>query len=370
MIKGLLRFIIAIIFILSGFVKAVDLVGFSFKMEEYFAPSVFNMPFLEKFALLFSIIVVVLELFLGFMLLLKLKLKFTLSALIALCIFFGFLTFYSAYFNVVTDCGCFGDAIKFTPWQSFIKDIVLLVGLIIVFILYRKEFKKKDDYTFSSKKDPSNTFKYILLGLFTLGMIYIMAQGIMHEPLIDFRDYKIGTDIKGEKEKINKNPSEYKTFYSLKNQKTGEILKVNQDDYIKETKYWAEGSPWKIEEGKNESVLVKEGYKSEIAKFKIEDLTGQEINDEIINAPKAILVFSYHPKEVPADLLQKLEAKVNAQKGAVIYGVSTDHNTFKTIKNAMMDGTAIKTIARSNPFVLILEKGKIVDKQPAKDYIK
>ncbi|MEY8759424.1 BT_3928 family protein [Chryseobacterium tongliaoense] len=368
MIKGLLRFIIAVIFILSGFVKAVDLVGFSFKMEEYFSPAVFNMPFFEKFALLFSVIVVVLELFLGFMLLLKLKLKFTLSALIALCIFFGFLTFYSAYYNVVTDCGCFGDAIKFTPWQSFIKDVVLLAGLIILFVLYRKDFVKKDEYS-NTKKSPSK-FKYWILGLFSLVMIYIMAQGIMHEPLIDFRDYKIGTDIKSEKEKIAKNPSEYKTFYSLKNQKTGEVLKVNQDDYIKETKYWAEGSPWKIEEGKNESVLVKEGYKSEIVKFKIEDPTGIELTEEIIRAPKAVLVFSYHPKDVPADLLQKVEAKVNAQKGAVIYGVSTDQNTFKTIKNAMMDGTAIKTIARSNPFVLILQNGKIIDKQPAKDFIK
>lgn len=369
MIKGLLRFIIAVIFILSGFVKAVDLVGFSFKMEEYFSPAVFNMPFFEKFALLFSIIVVVLELFLGFMLLLKLKLKFTLSALIALCVFFGFLTFYSAYFNVVTDCGCFGDAIKFTPWQSFLKDVVLLVGLILLFFMYRKDFCKKDEYGGSKKESPSK-FKYYILGAFSLVMIYIMAQGIMHDPMIDFRDYKIGTNIQAEKEKINKNPSEYKTFYSLKNQKTGEVVKVNQDDYIKETKYWEEGSPWKIEEGKNESVLVKEGYKSEIVKFKIEDPTGMELTDEIIKAPKAILVFSYHPKEVSADLLQKVEAKVNAQKGAIIYGVSTYQNTFKTIKNTMMDGTAIKTIARSNPFVLILENGKIVDKQPAKDYIK
>jgi uncharacterized membrane protein YphA (DoxX/SURF4 family) len=369
MIKGVLRFIIAVIFILSGFVKAVDLVGFSFKMEEYFSPTVFNMPFLEKFALLFSIIVVVLELFLGFMLLIKLKLKFTLSMLIVLCIFFGFLTFYSAYFNVVTDCGCFGDAIKFTPWQSFVKDVVLLVGLIILFVLYRKEFVKKDEYSNTAKKTTPK-YKYFILGAFSLVMIYIMAQGLMHEPMIDFRDYKIGTDLKGEKEKINKNPSEYKTFYSLKNQKTGEILKINQDDYIKETKYWAEGSPWKIEEGKNESVLIKEGYKSEIVKFKIEDPSGLEVTDEIIKAPKAILVFSYHPKEVSPELLQKVEAKVNAQKGALIYGVSTDHNTFKTIKNVMMDGTAIKTIARSNPFVLILQNGKIVDKQPAKDYIK
>lgn len=369
MIKSLLRLIIAVIFILSGFVKAVDLVGFSFKMEEYFSPAVFNMPFLEKFALLFSVVVVILELLLGFMLLLKLKLRFTLSALIGLCIFFGFLTFYSAYFNVVTDCGCFGDAIKFTPWQSFIKDIVLLFGLIILFVLYRKDFKKKDHYSYGAKKDSDNV-RYIILAVFSVVMIGIGTYGILYEPVIDFRDYKIGTDLKAEKEKINKNPSEYKTFYSLKNQKTGEILKVNQDDYIKETKYWEEGSPWKIEEGKNESVLVKEGYKSEIVKFKIEDPSGLDVTEEVINAPKAILVFSYHPKEVSPELLKQVEAKVKAQKANAVYGVSTDPNTFKTIKNMMMDGTAIKTIARSNPFVLVLENGKITDKEPAKEYIK
>ncbi|OCK50963.1 doxx family protein [Chryseobacterium sp. CBo1] len=368
MIKGLLRIIIAIIFIASGFVKAVDLVGFSFKMEEYFSPSVFNMPFLEKFALLFSIIVVVLELFLGFLLLLKLKLKFTLSALIALCVFFGFLTFYSAYFNVVTDCGCFGDAIKFTPWESFVKDVVLLVGLIILFVLYRKEFSKKDPYGENNKPE-SNKFKSVALGVFCGIMIVIMSMGIINEPIIDFRDYKIGTDLKAEKAKINKNPSEYKTFYTLKNSKTGKVLKVNQDDYVNKTEYWEEGSPWKIEEGKNESVLVKEGYKSEIVKFKIEDPTGVDLTDEIINAPKAVIVFAYHPKDVSPELLKKVEAKVNTQKGAVIYGVSTEQSTFKTIKNAMMDGTAIKTIARSNPFVLTLEKGKIVDKKPAKNYV-
>jgi len=368
MIKGLLRCIIAIIFILSGFVKAVDLVGFSFKMEEYFSPSVFNMPFFEKFALLFSIIVVVLELWLGFMLLLKFKLKFTLFALIALCIFFGFLTFYSAYYNVVTDCGCFGDAIKFTPWESFVKDIVLLTGLLILFVLYRNELSTKENDTATSQSK-NNKFFSIAFGIFSGVMIFIMAQGIMNEPIIDFRDYKIGTDLKAEKLKIAKNPSEYKTFYSLKNSKTGEVLKVNQDDYINKTKYWEEGSPWKIEEGKNESKLIKEGYKSEIVKFKIEDPTGIDLTDEIINAPKAILVFSYHPKEVSSDLLKKVEAKANADKTAVVYGISTISTTFKTIKNAMMDGTAIKTIARSNPFVLTLQNGKIVDKQPAKNYV-
>ena len=117
--KHILRILIALVFIASGFVKAVDAIGFSFKLEEYFSPTVFNMPFFEKQALPIAIFVVVIELVFGFMLLLRMRLKLTLTVLIALCVFFAFLTFYSAYFNVVTDCGCFGDAIKFTPWQSF-----------------------------------------------------------------------------------------------------------------------------------------------------------------------------------------------------------------------------------------------------------
>jgi hypothetical protein len=98
-----------------------------------------------------------------------------------------------------------------------------------------------------------------------------MAQGIMHEPIIDFRDYKIGTDIKGEKTKSIKTHQNIRLLF-LKNQKTGEVLKVNQDDYIKETKYWAEGSPGKLKKEKNESVLVKEGYKSEIVNSRLKIL--------------------------------------------------------------------------------------------------
>ncbi|HOB25234.1 MAG TPA: DoxX family protein, partial [Kaistella sp.] len=188
--KHILRIIIALIFIASGFVKAVDAVGFSFKLEEYFSPAVFNMPFFEKQALPIAIIVVVLELVLGFFLLMKMRLKFTLSALIALCVLFGFLTFYSAYFNVVTDCGCFGDALKFTPWQSFVKDIVLLLGLIFLWILYRKDFNEPEQ---------KSTFKKYASAFAFLTMVFVINWGISHEPLIDFRHYKIGTDLNVEK---------------------------------------------------------------------------------------------------------------------------------------------------------------------------
>lgn len=361
MCKNILRIIIALIFIASGFVKAVDVVGFSFKMEEYFSASVFNMPFFEKQSLFLAILVVVLELVFGFLLLIKVRLKSTLTLLTGLCIFFAFLTFYSAYFNVVTDCGCFGDALKLKPWQSFWKDIFLLFGLIILWILYRK------DYSCSETK---YSFKKYFSSFSFITMVFIISWGIVHEPIIDFRDYKIGTDLKAEKQKIENDPSEFKTFYSVKNDKTGEVLNVNQDDYVNDKKYWEEGSPWKIEEGKTSSKIIKQGYESEISKFKPETTDGMDLTTEILNAPKAILLFSYHPDQADAKLIAKTEAKVNESKNALIYGISTNPNTFKTIKNAMMDGTAIKTIARSNPFVLTLENGKIVDKRSAKDYLK
>ena len=176
--------------------------------------------------------------------------------------------------------------------------------------------------------------------------------------------------MKLERQKIDKNPSIFKTYYVLKNEKSGEALEVNQDEYVNDKKYWETGSPWKIEEGKTTSKMTKQGYESEIGKFKPETSDGKDLTDEILNAPKAILIFAYKPKEVNADVLAKAEELIKQEKSAFVYGISTEPNTFKTIQNAMMDGTAIKTIARSNPFVLTLENGKIVDKRSAEDYIK
>lgn len=355
--KTILRLIIAIIFILSGFVKAVDTKGFSFKLEEYFSPAVFNMPILEQYALPLAIFVVVFEVLLGITLLLKIKLKPTLALLISLCVFFAFLTFYSAYYNKVTDCGCFGDALKFTPWQSFWKDIILLVGLLLLWIFYKNEPKSR----FSLSKN-------VVLALSVFGFGYIIYQGISQEPIIDFRDYKIGTDIKAEKAKIAQNPSEYKTFYTLKNKQTGEEKEINQDEYVSVEEYWKEGSSWEILEDKTTSKLTKEGYKSEIQKFKIEDEIGNDITEEILSAKKIILVFSYKPSVLQSGKIADKIKALQAQSDTKIIGVSPEPKVFPNLPNATMDATAIKTIARSNPFVLTLENGKITDKKPLKNY--
>lgn len=357
--KGLietLRIFLAVVFIASGFVKAVDPVGFSFKLEEYFSPSVFNLEFLSSYALGFAVFVVVLELLLGLALLFRLEYRNVLLALIVLCIFFGFLTFYSAYFNVVTDCGCFGDALKMTPWQSFIKDLVLLVGLVLLW------FSQSD---LKSLKIQTRRTGIWGVGILMLVASYYIYKGIYSEPLIDFRSYKIGTDLVLERKKLNDNPSQYKTMYSLLNRTTNERKEVDQDEYVANKSLWEEGTPWVIQDELTRTVLVKQGYQSEISKFKIES-EGVDITDEILSASHVVLLFSYDPKSLTTEQIAQAERKVRANP--LVFGVSTASNTFSKIKNATMDGTAIKTIARSNPFVMVLQKGKIIRKVPVYEY--
>lgn len=121
------RILVGALFIFSGLIKLNDPVGFSFKLEEYFGATVMDLPFLAPYALMIAVIVVVFEVLLGVFLLIGYMPKFTVWSLLGMIVFFTFLTFYSAYYNKVTDCGCFGDAIKLTPWESFTKDIILLV---------------------------------------------------------------------------------------------------------------------------------------------------------------------------------------------------------------------------------------------------
>jgi hypothetical protein len=234
--------------------------------------------------------------------------------------------------------------------------MALLLGLLILWFLNKKSDTLNNENGF---------LKMPFLGIGILISAFIIYYGIEHEPLIDFRDYKIGTDLNVEKQKIAANPSEYKTSYTLKNSKTGEEKVVGQDDFVNQKEYWEEGTPWQIQKGKEVSVLVKQGYQSSIDKFKLEDENGNDVTDQILHLPKVYLIFSYKPKELNIDNQLAIDANFN-KKAA--YGISTEKETFMGIQNLTMDGTAIKTIARSNPFVLVLENGKIVEKKSLEDF--
>ncbi|MFM9826102.1 BT_3928 family protein, partial [Flavobacterium sp.] len=178
------RLFVGILFIISGLIKLNDPLGFSYKLAEYFGEPVFNLPFLVPFSLAIALFLVILEVVLGVMLLLGYHSKNTVFSLLFLVVFFSFLTFYSAYFDVVKDCGCFGDALHLTPWQSFTKDIVLLFFIVILFLNQKlvKPLFSKSIMSF--------------LALMSFVLCGFMGYWVLnHLPIIDFRPYKIGTNI-------------------------------------------------------------------------------------------------------------------------------------------------------------------------------
>lgn len=178
------RLFVGGMFVFSGFVKLVDPIGSQFKFEEYFGEGVLNVEFLIPYALPFSILLIMAEIMLGVMLLLGYRSKTTVWSLLVLTTIFLFLTWYSAYYNKVTDCGCFGDAIKLTPWETFYKNIILIV--LIVLLLFRV----KDIQEIFSKKI---TISIALISL--LSFSYITYYVLNHLPIIDFRAYAIGKNI-------------------------------------------------------------------------------------------------------------------------------------------------------------------------------
>src|SRR5690606_7572515 len=163
-------------------------IGTQIKLEEYF--EVFADDFgsffhtFVPYALAIGMILIILELALGVAVLLRYRMNVTTTVLLALMVFFTFLTFYSAYTNKVTDCGCFGDAIKLTPWQSFIKDVILMVFVLHLFWHRRRFVSVVPDRTGA-----------IVVGVVSVICLATGIYALRHLPFIDFRAYRIGNNI-------------------------------------------------------------------------------------------------------------------------------------------------------------------------------
>src|SRR5688572_26969882 len=213
---------VGVLFIFSGLIKINDPAGTAIKLEEYF--EVFSEDFgsfflsLKPLSLVLAVILNVLEIVLGVALLMRWHLKTVLNFLLALIIFFTFLTFYSAYFNKVTDCGCFGDAIKLTPWESFSKDIVL-----VLFILHLFWYRKGYQPVLRSREG------HAVVIVTTLLCFYLGIYAIRHLPFIDFRAYKIGNNIPEQMQP----PEQPKFEYVFKKKDTGE--EIVSEKYLTDT---------------------------------------------------------------------------------------------------------------------------------------
>lgn len=351
------RVFVGILFIFSGLIKLNDPVGFSFKLDEYFSEAVFNLPFLQPYTLTLAIVIVIVEVILGVMLLLGYLKKLTLWLLMLMIVFFTFLTFYSAYFNKVTDCGCFGDAIPLTPWESFYKDIILLILIIVLFI--------GEKYI---KPLFSNTTNAIITGVALLGCAFMGYYVLNHLPILDFRAYKTGTDIKKGMEIPEGAPqSKYDIVFTYK------VGGVEKKYKMEELTNLPEGAEYVS----RDEELIQKGYEPPIHDLTME-LEGQDFTPEVLAAPKALLIVAYDLTKANEDGLKTVMETVKKARNAgyeIIGLTATDKAVVEKVKAKnnldldfyFCDGTTLKTIERANPSYVTLENGVITDKKHWKD---
>lgn len=352
LLVGVARIFVGILFMISGFIKLNDPIGFSFKLQEYFSAQVLNLEFLVPFALLIAIFLVIFELVLGIMLIIGYLPRFTLWSLLIMIVFFTFLTFYSAYFDKVKDCGCFGDALPLTPWQSFYKDAVLL-GLILLLFFNRKLITPILAVA---------SHRWIIFLSFMLCFIFAYYV-LMHLPAIDFRAYKVGNNLLEEMkipDDAEKDVYEYRWKFKENRE---EVIIKNSGAYPN-----VKGEYVGVE-----TALISEGFKPKIPDFSILQ-KGENITKEILSKDKLLLIVAYDLriaeregfaaiKELSEQALKEgyevvgLTASGDAQKEEIISKYNLNFDFYQS------DETVLKTIVRANPGILTLKNATVTQKK-------
>ena len=340
-------FLLGAIFIFSGLVKLNDPVGTAYKLEEYF--EVFAVDF-GSFFLYFkgisrtlSIVLSSLEVILGVALLLRWHMKVVLWALVGLLVFFAFLTFYSAAFNKVTDCGCFGDFIKLKPWTSFFKDLFLLLLWAIVF--FNQRFLR-------------HSFVQGLPGIMVMTFASAIAIGfgvraLGHLPYFDFLPYKEGNDI-GKLMKARA-PLRYK-YVMEKGGKSQEFTAYPD-------------STWTYKS--MEALNPEDGPK--ITDFRVWNDDG-DYTPELLRGDKLVLIVQ-NPDKADRDrydLINKLLADAKDSRRTITPLIITSaspaefdvfrHNANFAVPFYYADATVLKSIIRSNPGFVLLQDGVVKGK--------
>jgi hypothetical protein len=346
------RWFTGLVFVFSGFVKAIDPWGYTYKIQDYF--SAFHVGFLNNLALIIAVAFSTMELLIGFNLLFSIRMKFTAWLLMLLMSYFTVLTFILAIFNPVSDCGCFGDAIILTNWQTFWKNIILMIPTIIIF-LQRNQFKTSY----------SGALEWSLAGIFTLAGVFLSAYCFRNLPLMDFRPYAIGTYIPDKMIIPEGMPlNEYETV--LVYQKNGVLKEFNIDNYP-----WQD-TTWKWVETKQK--LIKKGYVPPIHDFVISSVYGKDLTENILSDTSySFLIIAHDLKKTNQKSYKKINklAEQGLKKGYCFYLITSSTNeeitTFKNKNNPpyeiyTADGITLKTIIRANPGIVLIRKGTILGK--------
>lgn len=344
------RILIGLVFTFSGFVKCVDPLGTMHKFHDYLSEG-FGLDSLVWIALPAAILMCAIELSVGLMLLLNIKIPWASWLALIFMVVFTPVTLFLALTNAVSDCGCFGDALILTNWQTFYKNILIDIFVIILFINrqnYKELFGKRNS-------------------IYAALMVFILVLGfetfsLTRLPIIDFRAYKIGANIpEGMSIPDDAPQAVYET--TLIYEKDGVTKEFTVENYPKEG--------WEFVDSENK--VIQKGYEPPIHDFSIILDDGDYTDDILSDENYVFLMISYKLEKAS----QKNQAEINALATKLrdagytfICLTSSGPDVIAKYKGetgadfefGSSDQTTLKTIIRSNPGLMLIKKGTIIDK--------
>ena len=353
------RMIVGLTFVFSGFVKAIDPLGSTYKFEDYFTAFGGFFEHLTPIAFPAAIALSTLELLIGVCLLLKIKLKtMSVVALLFMAVMTP-LTLYIALKNPVTDCGCFGDAIILGNWTTFYKNLVL-VALILLVLIFNRQFRN----LFMPKVE------WAIVVLTAIVGVGLSVHGFRHQPMIDFRPYKVGVNIP-EKMVVPEGAAGDKYETTLIYKKDGQQQEFTIENYPKD-------STWTFVEQK--TTLVSKGFTPPIHNFSIVDQKLNDITEYVLTYKGTVnLLCMYDLSKTSlkgAEAAETLYQKIKAS-GAPFYALTASSDeeidafrskTGATYPFCKTDPITLKTIVRGNPAMMTIKNGTIIGKWNWRDF--
>lgn len=346
------RLLLGFVFLFSGTMKAIDPAGGAIKVEEYF--TAFGFPDMQWLALPFSINLATVEFTLGVCMILGVYRKYSSLFTLLMMLFMTPLTLYLALKNPVADCGCFGEAIILTNWQTFYKNIVLLAASIVAFL-----YHKRTTAFYSYKV---YWFVAVYAYLFCIGF---SIHNYRHLPIIDFRPFKVGTNI-AEGMAIPDDALQDEYTYSFVYEKDGKEQTFTLDDAP------SADSTWTFV--RSESKLVSKGYQPLISDFVVLSFDGEDMTESLLNDTTGLfLLISPKLEEASDRHIDEINTTFDyAQEKKMLFYCLTGSEeaeikqwvdyTGAEYPFLFCDAVTLKTMIRSNPGLMLLKEGTILAK--------
>ena len=353
-VRTLFRLLVGFIFIFSGLVKGIDPMGTVYRMDDYFIA--FGTTWASPFSPYLTILLCTIEFAIGISLFFNLWIKGTAWLLLPMMTFFTILTFFDAVYNLVPDCGCFGDAIKLTNVQTFIKNLILMVFVVPIF-LWRKNYKPASGFGLQIS---------ILLAFF-LGFGGMTVYAYRHLPIVDFMPWKVGNTVLKE----NKEPVRF--YVTYKNRNTGETKEYLAPNYPWNDSVWM--SQWVFISQRQANVS-----QEDLMTLRIEDEAGNDVTQIFAGIPDYHFFFiSYDLTKASEETLLKANhlAYIASEEGYSFIGItSTLSHDVKIIKDKykleipfyFADDVVLKSMIRSNPGLVLIHKGIVTRKWAWRDF--